>query len=548
MSSLAVYLQLTPEFGGTRFGPFEQVEVRLGSDSNCDITLNADLGIEAVHVSIMRQPDDSLIVAPAHRTAGVYLWRARSRKPTLVSTATACRSGESFSLVSPEGPRFIVQLDELPEEIRAQRSGSGGIGAAKRNLSPEAMKKEARRRAMARVLKTGPAQMVQNAIRFVTSGAILRPRNLFAAVGVIGGWVWGGVGSCRVDTKQEQIDQLENSQAKLERRVAQLKELRSGDPKNFAQLVSDTLDLEGLVDPLGSDAQLREAIRQQAQIIFENPKGYDWLFRSGKGRSKKFRDFQDVLMDDEDLSAEVSQLLPYTGVTARKSTSDRGLRQNAEGERVCTAGPARMTYAQAVHLDMSAPPDALILQTEEDDYEDMEKRREAFRATAKAAGLVELELPDPQGADFVNAGPKHSCLYFPDESDQRTSGKSLARVAKKHLNTGSKGLSKNPYDSIGPQALAKFFAADLIDGDFASGATDLSFEKNVSSTTASMTAGGDWVLTQTAQTIARAIVLPCIAALNMEADDAAEIFGSTLPSDPVSCLILNWELTKDASN
>ena len=249
MSSLAVYLQLTPEFGGTRFGPFEQVEIRLGSDADCDITLNADLGIEAVHVSIMRQPDDSLIVAPAHRTAGVYLWRARSRQPTLVSTATACRSGESFSLVSPEGPRFIVQLDELPEEIRAQRAGAGGLGGAKRKLSPEAMKKEARRQAMARILKTGPAQMIQNGIRFITSGAILRPRNLFAAVGVMGGWAWGGVGSCRLDTKQEQIDQLENSQAKLERRVAQLKELRSGDPKNFAQLVADTLDLEGLVDP-----------------------------------------------------------------------------------------------------------------------------------------------------------------------------------------------------------------------------------------------------------------------------------------------------------
>ena len=253
-------------------------------------------------------------------------------------------------------------------------------------------------------------------------------------------------------------------------------------------------------------------------------------------------------MEDEDLSTEVAQLLPYAGVTARKSTSDRGLRQNAEGDRVCTAGPARMTYAQAVHFDISSPPDALILQSEEDDFEDMEKRREAFRATAKAAGLIDPELPDPQGADFVNAGPKHSCLYFPDETDQRTSGKALARVAKKHLNTGTDGLSKNPYDSIGPQALAKFFAADLIDGDFASGNTDLSFEKNVSSTTAAMTAGGEWVMTETAQTIARAIVLPCIAALNMEADAAQEIFGATLPSDPVSCLILNWELTKSASD
>ena len=32
LSDLAVYLKLTPEFGGTRFGPFEGLEVRLGSN------------------------------------------------------------------------------------------------------------------------------------------------------------------------------------------------------------------------------------------------------------------------------------------------------------------------------------------------------------------------------------------------------------------------------------------------------------------------------------------------------------------------------------
>ena len=38
------FLQLAPEFGGTKFGPFDQGEVRLGSDpSNSDITLPATL-------------------------------------------------------------------------------------------------------------------------------------------------------------------------------------------------------------------------------------------------------------------------------------------------------------------------------------------------------------------------------------------------------------------------------------------------------------------------------------------------------------------------
>ncbi len=37
---LVLYLTLAPEFGGTRFGPFEGIEARLGADrERCHITL-----------------------------------------------------------------------------------------------------------------------------------------------------------------------------------------------------------------------------------------------------------------------------------------------------------------------------------------------------------------------------------------------------------------------------------------------------------------------------------------------------------------------------
>ena len=45
MSRNHTFLQLAPEFGGTKFGPFEHVEIRLGSDpANSDITLPEALG------------------------------------------------------------------------------------------------------------------------------------------------------------------------------------------------------------------------------------------------------------------------------------------------------------------------------------------------------------------------------------------------------------------------------------------------------------------------------------------------------------------------
>ena len=56
MGKTVTFLQLSPEFGGTRFGPFEVVEIRLGSDPDQnDITLPETLGVAEQHVKVLRQ-------------------------------------------------------------------------------------------------------------------------------------------------------------------------------------------------------------------------------------------------------------------------------------------------------------------------------------------------------------------------------------------------------------------------------------------------------------------------------------------------------------
>ena len=109
------FLQLAPEFGGTKFGPFDHVEVRLGSDpSNSDITLPPTLGVADQHVKLIKQQDGSFIVAPVDRTAAVFHFRAGSGRPKQVLAPTAVSNGDSFALVTPEGPRFFILLEKDP--------------------------------------------------------------------------------------------------------------------------------------------------------------------------------------------------------------------------------------------------------------------------------------------------------------------------------------------------------------------------------------------------------------------------------------------------
>ena len=125
-NDLVLYLVLSPEFGGTRFGPFEGLEARLGSNKErSHITLPESLGVAKEHCKVIRQGPASLILAPTERTAAVYLWKGDARRPVQVQTPTAVRPGDSFSLVTPEGPRFFIELGELPQEIKDQRTKSG---------------------------------------------------------------------------------------------------------------------------------------------------------------------------------------------------------------------------------------------------------------------------------------------------------------------------------------------------------------------------------------------------------------------------------------
>ena len=50
----------------------------------------------------------------------VFLWR-KNKHPEQIVGATVIQVGDAFSIVVENGPKFIVELDELPEEVKEQR-------------------------------------------------------------------------------------------------------------------------------------------------------------------------------------------------------------------------------------------------------------------------------------------------------------------------------------------------------------------------------------------------------------------------------------------
>ena len=71
-----------------------------------------------MHAQVLRQGDNNTIVAPADRSATLFLWREGQRRPDQITSPTALRSGDGFSLVTADGPRFIMEIDVLPPEIK----------------------------------------------------------------------------------------------------------------------------------------------------------------------------------------------------------------------------------------------------------------------------------------------------------------------------------------------------------------------------------------------------------------------------------------------
>lgn len=538
-ADLTLFLRLTPEFGGTEFGPYDDVEILLGSDPDATrIYLRPELGILPQHVRIFRQGRDNLILAPSERTAGVYLFRGGANRPTQVTTPTAIQSGDQFALVSPGGPRFEVVLAPHPD--RAAR----GTTAGPRNLKSRVPKwsaftAEGRRQLFTMLLVTGPAQIAQRVLTFVRSGAIFMPRNIFLGLAIGGGWLFGGVQRCNNNKTKADLVVKNTRVENCERELTYAEKLTGGDSRDLsvAELVAVLSGSINLGQALESDDELRTMVKKKSKTAFANKQRFRWLTKGNSASAARFADWRERITSEESLDEDTRNLLVWLAGTPAKRNSDFSDTTDSEGDDVCVRGTVQMTYRQAISMGLNAQPDALVTKNYQATAEDKTKREKRLEATVAAAGT---DLPEDNfetDVDPVSQG-RAGCIYIQGE-DERTSSSSLIGAFATHLGD-SAALVPVAGDPMGAVArLAKYWAADLTRVDYREANGSISFEgSQVGDVLDGYDQRGAWVLERTADTIARSVVVPCLAALDKNKGDLGPIFGDRDPNDiGVNCLI-----------
>ncbi len=537
-SELAIYLRLAPEFGGTRFGPFQGIEVVLGSDGGrCDITLAEALGVLPIHVKILRQPDLSLILAPVERTATVFLWRAGARRPTQIEVATAIRPGDAFALVTEQGPRFIVELDSLPD---TDAPGAGGLaGKARKRLTGKALAEEGKRQALTQMLTTGIGQQIQKGVALVKTGQIFQPRFIFLGLTLLLGLFWGGGMSCRAAKWKKSYAtttvKLENCNKSLEF----AENMEGSEKATFSQLAARISDSVGLGQAL-EDEIVQKAVLEQLTAI--RSADFTWLLDPKRPEAAAFATWREEVVQEEGLDAGFAKVVVWVGIEPSLGHREWGRKDDSLQADVCTRGVARLTYRQALHLGLDVQPDALVTGDLGGLTANTARRDELLLGTLRAAGVS--ALPDGFESDVAPfSRGQRGCLFVAGDDDRTRVGK-VVRAMVAQLGPDATQVPP-PESAYGITArLAKLFAADLPDIDLRQREVDIDFSNAPTGTVLKgLGAKGDWVLRETARTLARSLLLPCQATLEAGQDrqEAEKVFGP-LP-EAIPCLVLDYRLT-----
>lgn len=535
---LVLYLTLSPEFGGTRFGPFEGLEARLGSDKDrSHITLPEALGVAREHCKVIRQGGASMILSPTDRTAAVFLWKGDARRPVQVQTPTAVRAGDSFSLVTPEGPRFFIELGELPAEIKAQRGPAAKRGA--KGLTAGKFARAGKDLALARIFTIGPVAMANRAFYFVKSGAIWQPRVLILMAMTGFGYLSAGVSSCAAFKFKNDVFSAEKDRDECKEQLAYAGSM--GDsPENFEfhELAGKILGVQLIGQSLQKDQQFGDTVKAEAKKIASDPEKYQWL-QEKNVRVEEFAQWRERVDKAEAIDPGTRKLLPFLAAVPRRVKGDWGYVVDSGQGQSCTRGPIRLTYRQGRNLGLTnVLLDAYFFGESTSLANDDAARAKLLETTSVAAGEAFPDPPPASGLDALKVG-EHTCIRA-DGDDDRSSPAKVMGMLNEQVGRSAKYVSDSDstYGPIG--RIAKLMAADVNGQRFGTESASADFSKGITNA-ASEIPNGDWVVKATAEVVARAIMLPCDAVLNGDKSQAEAVFG-TLP-DAISCLVVNYRLT-----
>ena len=358
----AIYLRLSPEFGEHRFGPYERGEIRIGSDQqNCAICIG-NFGALPIHAKLHIQGKE-LILSPSERSAEIYLWR-KNKPPEKILGATVVQVGDAFSIVVEQGPKFIVELDELPEEVKELREKEASrAGTGRNRLNADSMKTEAKRQAFTQLLVLGPMQLLQRAITFVRSGAIYQPRNIIAGMVLLSGWFVGGGMSCRSSRLKKANIVSQNKVQDCTNELEFYEEIAKTKNYSLTKAILEITESPHLSDLLKKDKKLMGLVKEKA-LALSGQDGPEWLLDATSVRGGyigQFNSWKSALdsMDDTEIDPETKRLLLWA--ISEKDQSNRGfsLVNNALGEYQCGRGILQLSFRQGMFLGLSnVQPDA----------------------------------------------------------------------------------------------------------------------------------------------------------------------------------------------
>ncbi len=178
---MSFFLDLSPEHGGTRFGPFPQ-GATLGSDpARCHITLPAELGIRSVHAWIAPM-GRGLTLQVSEPDAVVYVLSAG--RPVPIQSSIAIGPGDALILGGPDGVKFTLQA--AAQQPAQPRTGRRGPPTA------SAMAAEVKRQAGVALRTTTGGAQASHFLHRLQSGAFTNPRYVIGAIIAVGGALFTG--------------------------------------------------------------------------------------------------------------------------------------------------------------------------------------------------------------------------------------------------------------------------------------------------------------------------------------------------------------------
>lgn len=512
MAKRIVFLQLAPEFGSTKFGPFPGAEIRLGSDpGRNDIVLSEALGIAPEHARLVKQQDDTFLIAPVERTSQVWVWRADGRPAKQITAPMALQAGDGFSLVSAEGPRFIIVLEYPKPAVTAKDGPKGGLGKAAKKLSAGTLMEEIKRRGLATALTSSAGNFAASAWTFIRSGTFLQPRYIVLGMTIAAGWIFAGTMSCgaiglAVDG-QNKASALETCEERLKPYEGGASEVEGEDAYTLNNQTEVLLGDKDWKRALTEDADLRTDYVKALKYIKANGSKYEWI----RKKSNPVTKMHDQLMGNNGFTPKMVRAFTYLAAPEGNDTEQLfHIGFDGAGVDNCYRGPALISWRMASRMEfgsifLDSPMDSAVVQQGSREVAELALEGEA----TKIGQTVDLVEGDEISYDPVIQGGKQ-CAYVvgPDERDDANT---ILPNLKKFIGSKAAGLPAEPEPGWLTKRTLKFYA-----GDFTRGYEDLKFNgsDNVTITLDQPTVPKDaqeHARAQVAMFMAKAAYLPCLA-------------------------------------